>query len=54
MVGGRPEQAQEDGLLVQAAWRVVGAAQSPLKNPELRVWSMECWDRCSRGLRRRK
>ena len=35
MVGRRPEQAQEEGLLVQAAWRVVGAAESPLKNPEL-------------------
>ena len=35
MVGGRPEQAHEERLLIQAAWRVVGAAESPLKHPEL-------------------
>ena len=35
MVGGRPEQAHDERLLVQAAWRVVGAVESPLKNPEL-------------------
>ena len=35
MVGRRPEQVQEEGLLVQAAWRVVGAVESPLKKPEL-------------------
>ena len=35
MVARRSEQAQEDGLLVQAAWRVVGAVESPLKKPEL-------------------
>ena len=35
MVGGRPEQAHEERLLIQAAWRVVGAVESPLKNPEL-------------------
>ena len=35
MVEQRSEQAQEDGLLVQAAWRVVGAVESPLKKPEL-------------------
>ena len=35
MVGRRPEQAEEEGWLVQAAWRVVGAVESPLKDPEL-------------------
>ena len=35
MVGGRPEQAHEERLLIQAAWRVVGAVESPLRNPEL-------------------
>ena len=35
MVGGRPEHAHEERLLVQAAWRVVGTVESPLKNPEL-------------------
>ena len=34
MVGGMPEQAHEERLLIQAAWRVVGAVESPLKNPE--------------------
>ena len=35
MVGRGPEQALEEGWLVQAAWRVVGAVESPLRNPEL-------------------
>ena len=35
MVEQRSEQAQEEGLLIQAAWRIVGAVASPLKNPEL-------------------
>ncbi len=35
MVEGKPEQAHEERLLVQAAWRVVGAVESPLKNPDL-------------------
>ena len=35
MVGRRPEQVQEEGWLIQAAWRVVGAVESPLRNPEL-------------------
>ncbi len=35
MVGRRSEQAREEGLLVQAAWRVVGAVESPLRTPEL-------------------
>lgn len=35
MVRGRPEHAHDERLLVQAAWRVVGAVESPLKNPEL-------------------
>ena len=34
MVGRRPEQAREEGWLFQAAWRVVGAVESPLRNPE--------------------
>ncbi len=35
MVGRRPEESQDDGWLVQAAWRVVGAVESPLRSPEL-------------------
>ena len=35
MVERRSEQTQEEELLVQAAWRVVGAVESPLRKPVL-------------------
>ena len=47
MVDGSPRQSQEWGLLVKAAWRVVGAVESPRSRPDLELLVDGVLDRVS-------